>query len=328
MKITVERLVSRGIVRFISYELDLSGVRTSVSNFLKIAIIGGFGFFIGISLVLTILKFNIGIAALLGLAVAALYETALYLILELIIDGRKSFVESILPEYLQLTAANIRSGLALDKAMIAAARPEFKYFSNDIYLVGKQVYAGETLQNALTMLGKRYRSLQLQHTIRMIIESLRYGGGMTDMLNQISKDLRSQATIQKEISGQLFMYTIFIAFAALVGAPVLYALTNRMIGVTDSIWSGILAQNPGGLPTTGLSFLRPSPPQITTGEYSAFSMIAVVMITGLGAFIVSVIMSGSLIKGVRLLPPFILIGLAVFYITGIVMGGIFSQIGG
>ena len=68
-------------------------------------------------------------------------------------------------------------------------------------------------------MAKRYRSLQLQHTIRMMIEGIQYGGGMTDLLNQIAKDIRNQQMVQKEISGQLFMYTIFIAFAALHWGP-------------------------------------------------------------------------------------------------------------
>ncbi len=76
----------------------------------------------------------------------------------------------------------------------------------------------------------------------MMVEGIQYGGGMTDLLNQIAKDIRNQQMVQKEISGQLFMYTIFIAFAALIGAPVLYALTAQMIGVTDTVWAGILSR--------------------------------------------------------------------------------------
>ena len=108
-------------------------------------------------------------------------------------------------------------------------------------------------------LSKAYRSTQLQHTVRLMIEGIQYGGGMTDLLNQLSKDMRNQAMVGKEISGQLFMYTIFIAFATLIGTPVLYALTSQMITMTNSVWAGILRQNPGGLPTEGVTFLKPSP---------------------------------------------------------------------
>ena len=166
------------------------------------------------------------LAALAGIIAAVVYEIMFYAVMEMKIDGRKKFMESILPEYLQIVAANIRSGIAIDKALVQAARPEFLYFTDDVKVINKELYAAVTLQQALLDLGKRYRSFQLQHTVRMITEAVIYGGGMTDLLNQIAKDLRNQQIIEKEIAGQLFLYTIFIAFACLIGAPVLYACSR------------------------------------------------------------------------------------------------------
>lgn len=329
MQISFEKLVSRDLVRTLSAELDLAGIKMTIDRFLRMAIIGGFVVLIAAAFALAILvRYPFGIAALLGLGGAALYEVMLYVILEFKVDQRKSFVEDVLPDYLQITAANVRSGISLDKAMILAARPEFKYFSDDVTLMSKQLYAGETMQNGLTALGRHYRSLQLQHTIRMMIEAIQYGGGMTDLLNQIAKDLRNQEMVQKEISGQLFMYSIFITFAAIIGAPVMYALTSQMIGITDTVWAGILQQNPGGLPTAGISFLRPSPPKITILQYHSFTLAAILIITGFGAFIVSAISTGSAIKGIRYLPIFVVVGLAVFFIVSAVIGGLFSTISG
>ena len=327
MKISFEKLVSRSLVRFLSRELDLAGVKTTVNNLIGIAVIGGIATFIAVAaLVFALIKLNAGIAVLAGIFSAAILEFAIYSILELKIEQRKTFVESILPEYLQLTSANIRSGMAIDKAMVSATRPEFKYFSDDVVQISKQLYTGETFQNSLISLGNNYRSVQLRHTVRMINESMRYGGGMTDMLNDIAKDIRNQQTIQKEISGQLFMYTIFISFAAIIGAPALYALTDKMIAITDNVWAGILQQNPGGLPSTGVSFLKPSPPKVTQGEYNDFAILAILIISALGSFIVSVIMNGSVIRGIRYLPIFLLIGFTVFFITGFVISSIFNGI--
>lgn len=328
MAINFERLVSRGVAKFLSDELDLSGVKMSVNDFLQIAILGGFALFIVVSFFVALyLKFNIGLGILGGLAAGAIFLVSLYAYLEYNIDRRKNFVENILPDYIQLTAANMRSGISLDKAMIMAARPEFKYFSEDIELMDKQVYSGETMQNALIRLGGKYRSRQLEHMMRMINESIRYGGSMNDLLKQMAKDLRNQAIIQKEISGQLFLYTIFITFAVLIGAPSLYALTNKMISVTDTVWAGILKTNPNGLPTTGVAFIRPSPPKITTQQYYTFSIVAVLMITSLGALIVSAISNGSVLRGVKYLPAFIIVGLLVFYIVSTVIATVFSSVG-
>ncbi len=329
MKIEYERLISRSVANLLSREIELAGVKVDINKFLQILILGGLGLFIVIPFALVLLAgFNTGIAALAGIVSAAVFEVVVYAFLEFRIEQRRTFVEEILPDYLQLTAANVRSGIALDKAMALAARPEFGFFSEDIKAMNKDLYGGMTLQQSMQSLGKRYRSLQLQHTIRMMVEGIQYGGGMTDLLNQIAKDIRSQHMVQREISGQLFMYTIFIAFAALIGAPVLYALTSQMIGVTDTVWAGILKQNPGGLPTAGISFLRPSPPKITIAAYHNFALASVILICGFGAFIVSAISTGSVLKGLRYLPAFLLVGLGVFFVVSALIGGIFTSISG
>ena len=56
----------------------------------------------------------------------------IYLLLEYKIDGRKTKLENMLPDYLQITSANLRSGIALDRAMLLAARPEFAFLSDDV----------------------------------------------------------------------------------------------------------------------------------------------------------------------------------------------------
>ncbi len=329
MKIEYERLISRSVVNLLQRELDLAGVKVDINRFLQILILGGIGLFVIVPFALVLLlNLSAGIAALAGIFAAAVLEIGVYAVLEFRIEQRKSFVDDLLPDYLQLAAANVRSGIALDKAMVLAARPEFGHFSDEVKEMNKELYGGLTMQQAMMNLGKRYRSTQLQHTIRMMGEGIQYGGGMTDLLNQISKDIRSQHMVQREISGQLFMYTIFIAFAALIGAPVLYALTSQMIGVTDTVWAGILQQNPGGLPTAGISFLRPSPPKITTAAYHNFALASVILITGFGAFIVSAISTGSVLKGLRYLPIFLIVGLGVFFLVSSLIAGIFTSISG
>ncbi len=329
--IVFERLVGRNVSRFISGELDLSGMKMSVNDFLQIAIVGWvFIIIVGSLVAYGFLHFEAALAVLAGMMLSVFYEGALYSYLELKIEGRKDFVETILPDYLQLTAANMRSGVSLSRAMILAVKPEFKYFGDDINIFGRQIYSGDTMANAFRQLANKYRSTTLKRTVRVIIEAEQYGGGLADLLNQIGKDLRNQQIVQKEVSGQLFMYTIFIAFAALIGAPALYGLTNQMIVVTTKVWSQI-GGGGGALNTAGAagaSFIKLSKPQISPGAYYIFSLVDIFIITGFGAFIVSTISTGSTIKGVRYLPVFIIIGLIVFFVVSGVMSGLFASLGG
>ncbi len=329
MDISFEKLVSRDIVRMMSNELDLAGIKMSVERLFYIAIVGGILVLIISSFsMLELMKQGVVMSAIIGIVSAILYELVIYAVLEFLIDKRKTFLEGLLADYLQITSANVRSGLSLDKAMVMAARPEFKYFSDDIMILSEQVYAGQTMDDALINLGNKYRSTHLKHTIRLIIESIQYGGGVTDLLNQVAKDIRNQQLIQKEIAGQLFMYIIFISFASLIAAPMLYALTTQMVQITNTIWSGILQENPGGLPSQGMSFLKPSPPQISIQDYKNFAIESIIVITGFCAFIISTISTGSAIKGLKYMPVFIICGFLIYYIASIGIGHMLSNVAG
>ena len=327
--VVFERLLGRGVSQFVSEELDLAGIKTTANTVIGGAIIGSIVSLILISFVLAIyMNFNPVLAFFAGIGGGGMVILIIYATIEFKIEQRKSFVENILPIYLDLTAANVRSGLALTNAMTVVERPEFKKFNEDIKLMGKQLYSGESMERVLTQLTSRYRSQELKRTIRMILEAERYGGGMTDLLKQISKDLRNEHIIQKEVSGQLFMYMIFIAFAALAAAPVLFAMTSQMIGITLTIWSKISLNSLSSIPSTGMSFLKFSTPQITLGAYQDFALGSIVLITGMCSFIVSAISSGRMIRGIRYLPIFILVGITVYFGVAIVVGGIFGAIAG
>ncbi|MEM3984711.1 MAG: type II secretion system F family protein, partial [Candidatus Micrarchaeaceae archaeon] len=225
MAIRFERLVSRRAVIYLSRQLDLAGMKISIERVLRMMILFGIIIMMVIATVLTIIiKLNavLGVAA--GVIGWAVFVAVIYMIIEYRIDGRKTKLEKMLPDYFQLASANLRSGIALDRAMLLAAKPEFSFFSEDVQDMSRKLFSGETMEAALTELSGKYKSVQLQHSIRMMIESLKYGGAMADLLDQISRDQRAQQIAQKEIAGQMLMYSIFIAFAGLIAAPVLYGL--------------------------------------------------------------------------------------------------------
>jgi Flp pilus assembly protein TadB len=328
IEINFERLVSRGMSRMLSRMLDLSGIKTTVNELLEIGIIGFFVIFVGSSSVLILAKtISYFFAPIIGLALGAAYLFVIYMALKVRIDGRRTKMETLLPDYLQVASANLRSGVALDKALLLAARPEFSTLSEDVKEMSRQIMSGVTLEKALEELATRYDSTQLTHSVRMMVEAIKYGGAMADLLDQLSKDMRKQQIIQKEVAGQLLMYSIFIAFAAIIAAPVLYGLTSQMIGVTDKVWNGILASNPNGLPTVGLAFLKPSPPKITPQEYYYFSIGAIVLITSFAAVIMSAIASGSALRGIRYVPVFVVLGIVIFIVMKVVVGILFGAIG-
>ncbi len=328
MAINFEKLVSRRVGKLLQDVLDLSGSPMPLNTLLSYMIIGFFVIAIaGLGIMFLMIKLPLIESFPISIVAGLVYIVLIYGVLNYRLDKRATQMENILPEYFQLVAANLRSGISIDRSMLIAARPEFTPFSEDVQKMNNRLFSGESFDVALHKLAISYRSNTLTRSIRLITEAYRFGGKMADLMEQISKDIRSQQIVQKEISGQLFMYSIFIAFAGLVAAPVLYGLTGEMIKITDTVWSGILASNPGGLPSTGSSFLKPQPPVITIAQYHLFSYLAIIIITGFAALIMAAINSGKPVRGIRMIPVFILIGIAVFLIVGAVVAGLFGSIG-
>lgn len=326
--VNFERFISRNLALRLSGEMALAGVKWSINKLVELMVVPGAVIFVAVASLLSLaMHVQILLAGGLGVTGWVLFAAIIYLILEYRIDRRKTRVEEILPDYFMLTAANLRSGISLDRSLLLAAKPEFAPLSEDMKELARKLFSGETMELALNELGRKYRSIQLQHSVRMITESIRYGGAIADLLNQLSKDLRAQHMAQKEIAGQMLMYSIFIVFAGIIAAPVLYGLTSQMITITTKVWSQISVQNLGSIPSSGLSFLKPRAPQITVSQYGNFSIIAIIIITGFSSLIMSAMSNGSIVKGLRYVPVFIIVGLLIYVVVGSVIGALFANIG-
>ncbi len=324
MAINFERLVSRGVAAEMSRLLDMADMKTSVNTILELMILGFFAIFIATTFALYIVKFLApALEAVIGFAAGAVYVALIYSMIVYRTDVKKAKMEALLPDYFMVASSNLRSGIALDRSLLLAARPEFGFFAEEVKEMNRKIMGGSPLESALKELASRYHSNELTHAVRMMIEAIKYGGEMADLLEQLSKEMRQQQIVQKEITGQLFLYTILIIMAGVIAAPALYGLTSMMINLVDKVWAGILAQNPGGLPSSGISFLKPTPPQISDAEYNDFAIVAIIIITAFASLIVSAISKDSVVQGLKYLPIFIIVGLMIFFVVQFVVNTYF-----
>ena len=133
MPIRFERLISRNVAIALSRELDVAGMKSSVESIARTCVIGAIGLLIIVPFVVYFLiKLNPLLCFAVGLAAAAFFIGFIYAYMEYLVDKRKTKMENMLPDYLQIASANLRSGISLDRALLLAARPEFGSLSIDI----------------------------------------------------------------------------------------------------------------------------------------------------------------------------------------------------
>ncbi|RLI98246.1 MAG: hypothetical protein DRO99_01180 [Candidatus Aenigmatarchaeota archaeon] len=247
-------------------------------------------------------------------------------LLSLAIEKRAGFVESVLPDTLQLMAANSRAGYIPSRALLLSARKEFGPLSEAIKNTGKEIMTGKSLEEGLSMMTRNIKSNVLERTIKLISEGIKNGGKFASLLEENAHEIRVQQALHKEVKANVMMYTIFIAFAGCVGAPVLYAISSLLIKTISSLSSAVNTQNLaalGNVPVMSLGSVT-----VSQDFLFEFSIFAIVMTASFGGILVGLIGTGKAKAGFKYVPVFIVLSFVIFFLTKALAGGLFTSIAG
>ncbi len=252
----------------------------------------------------------------------ALVEMFFYIMITFSIDAKTKEVEEVLPDALQLMSSNVRAGLTTDKALLMAARPEFGAFGEEIRRVGRETMTGRDLASALLNTTTRIKSDHLSRTMDLIVNSIRSGGELADLLDQTSMDLRDQQMMQKEISAGVLMYVIFIFIAIGLGAPGLFAMSSFLVKILSANIKMISSQMPQE--TTSSSMISLTGVSVEPEFVDLFSTIAITVSCIFGSLIMGLIRTGREKDGVKYLPILLIISLVLFYTIKYAMESLFG----
>ena len=244
-----------------------------------------------------------------------------YLFIDLKIFQRKVGIEDVLPDFLQLTSANIRAGMPIDQALWHSIRPNFGVLAKEMEDVAKQTMSGTDLETALSEFASKYDSLILKRSVSLLIEGLKAGGEIGELLDRISTNIQDSKLLQKEMAASVTTYAIFISFACIAAAPFLLALSSQMLIIIQKIISTIDIPPNSGM---GISF---SSVGVEPGDFKIFAMVTLGITSTISAMIVSTIKKGSVKAGLSYIPMYLCSTLLLFlllnYVLGLFIGNIF-----
>ena len=242
-------------------------------------------------------------------------------ILYLAVERRSRFVETILPDALQLVAANIKSGFIPSRALVLSARKEFGPLSDAIKNVGKEMMTGKSLQESMGEMTKTIKSEVLETTVTLVTKGVRAGGQLVSLFEETAIDIRRKEAIKKEVRANIMMYAIFIGFAGCAGAPVLYALSGFLVGTISKL---------GGMVSVPAEATAKMPLKMNFGIGISpdflyiFSIAAILITTVFGGVIIGLISSGKEKDGIKYIPMLAIAALAVFFIAGFLINMMFE----
>jgi pilus assembly protein TadC len=257
------------------------------------------------------------------IAVFLAFFVLLHGFLILAVDRRTRFIETILPDALQLMAANIKSGFIPSRAMLLSARKEFGPLSEAIKKSGKEMMTGKPLQESLEEIPGNIKSEVLETTIRLITRGIRSGGQLVSLFEETANDIRRKESIKKEVKANILMYGIFIGFAGAVGAPVLYALSAFLVSTISGM--GANMQIPQDV-ATKLPIINFGSVGVSPDFLFMFSIAAILITTVFGGLIMGLIDSGKERSGVKYIPFLVGISLTIYFVARVAISGIFGTL--
>lgn len=241
-----------------------------------------------------------------------------YVIVDLKIFKRKVDIEDVLPDYLQLTASNIKAGMTIDRALWYAVRPRFGVLAKEIESVAKETMRGEDLKAALQKFADKYDSVLLKRSISLLIEGIEAGGEIGDMLNKIAINIQENKIMRKEMAASVTTYVIFISFATIVAAPILFALSGVLIKVIANLGS-TLGGTTSGASSAGFA-LSFSGKGIKYSDFRIFAIVSLIVTSFFSSVIIATIKKGTAKLGFRYIPLFIAVTITLFLIADNVLG--------
>lgn len=244
-----------------------------------------------------------------------------YFIIDLRIFKRRVGVEDVLADFLQLTSANIRAGMPIDRALWYAVRPQFGVLATEVEIVAKETMGGEDLEGALKRFAEKYDSLMLRRSINLLVEGIAAGGEIGDLLNKIAIDIQESRIMKKELSANVTTYVIFISFATIVAAPLLFALSSHLLFIVSNLM--LKLDVPSGITTFSINL---SGAGMSIKDFRIFAVTCLIITSYFSSVIIATIKKGEIKAGIKYIPIFIISTIALFLIFSVVISKLFGSI--
>ena len=246
-----------------------------------------------------------------------------YVLINLLIERRTDSIENVLPDVLSMVSQNMLAGMTSYNALWTAARPEFGPLAVEIQSVAKSTLTGIPLTDALVSMTNNVKSDKLARTIRLIVQGMKAGGDLPSVLQGISRDMRMEYNLRKQMAAETSAHAIFIMFAILIGAPLLFSVSHQFISIFSTLMNRVdisVLKEQAPMSMITLSHLSITP------EFFQIYAIAILIVSGFfGALLVGLLRTGKPISGVSNIPVFTVVAVGVFLILRYALGLFFGS---
>jgi len=217
---------------------------------------------------------------------------------------------------------------------LVSARPEFGPLEKELKTASKKIYAGEPATKVLLEMPKKIKSDLFEKTMVLLVEGIKAGGQMSELLIQLAEDIREENAVRSEIKANISVYVMMILLTSMIGAPFLLGISSFIIGqiqteMQKSIFpTELIEQGKQTGFTKGLSFLlvkKQTNVSPITEETTIIFALGVLLITSIFASLtIGVIQTGKEKNGIKFIPFILAVSIALFYVVRFLLNNLIS----
>jgi flagellar protein FlaJ len=295
----IENKINQSILIAFQEYLLKAGIFTLASQILAIILMVNIAFIILFLLVSLLLSFNLAIALVLAIFIPTV---AFILILFLKIEKRASEIENSIPDFLRQLSSMLKVGLSLENALVDMSGHGKGPLYDELRRVVVEIRMGKSLDESFSNMAMRLNSKDLERSFKIILNAHKSGGSLSDIILDVSDDLRAMLVLKRERKASVMMSIMFLIIASTIAAP--FAL--GMVGVYSSF---MIELGKGG----AICEVAPLAAEIYLIIHSI-----------LAGFLIALIMYGDLKKGLRYSIPITCSAFSVFYLINNFGAGFFG----
>lgn len=284
-------------------EFLLSGaIFTDASKVLAILIIFISVSEIALMLAVTMIRFPISVFILPLFVIPGLFT---YVIVQQ--ERRAQEIEKTAPDFLRQLSSMLQVGLSFENAMEDMSQYGEGPMYDEMRRTIIEIRMGRNFDEAWRAMSRRLKSRELERVFGIILDGRRSGSSISNVLSDVSDDLRELIALKRERKSAVMMSVMFLLISAIIATPFAIGMVSVYSGFMQGY--GMESEIILAAPIAGELYL--------------------VIHSVLVAFIISIIMYGELKKGIKFSLPLAIASFSIFYFIsnfggGLLMGGFYG----
>lgn len=225
---------------------------------------------------------------------------------------KESIVNSIernFSDALKQMADTLKAGDTYESALREVANSDYGRLSEEIDLALRRLEEGENLETALGVFADRVDSRLVRRTVIILLDSIKSGASLSDILEEIAEDVRDLYRIKEERKSTTTMQFMFMVASGGIIAPLIFGEVNSVMSVFSLVTTQALSTAQMAAAT-----------QTTTFMFMLVEAYLIIEVIGSG-LMMSIIREGKVNKSIIYIPVLLLLAFVVYYLSKFIIGG-------